>query len=327
MNAAGPAVPQFSIEEEIPVGGAGGWDFIAFDPSSHQLFISRGDRVQVWSAATHRLAGDIAPTEGVHGIAFAPELRRGFTTNGKSNSVTVFDLDSLKVQDRISVPGVNPDALLYEPVFNRVYVFNGRSHDAVVLDARSLKVLATVPLGGKPEVGVSDPTGRVFVNIEDTSELVAIDPASYRVNARWSLAPCEEPTGLAIDAKRARLFSTCANQRMAVVDANTGALVAQVPIDAQPDGAAFDADLDIAWSSNGAGTLTMVRRNAQGQYEAVATVTTRPRARTLTLDPATHRVYLVTAKFGAAAAPTAQEPNPRPAMVPDSFEILVVGPR
>ena len=322
-----PPPPRFAIRDEVRIGGPGGWDFLSFDSSTQRLFISRGDRVQVWSAATQRVVGEIAPTEGVHGIALAPKLGRGFTSNGRGNSVSAFELASLKLIDTVAIPGANPDAILYEPVFNRVYVFNGRSNDAVVLDAGSMKVIATIALGGKPEVPVSDANGRVFVNIEDTSEIVSIEPKSNTVVSRWPLAPCEEPTGLSMDAGRARLFATCANHRMAVVDATTGALLAQVPIGGEPDGAAFDEQLGLAWSSNGEGTLTMVRANAQGQYEAAATVATRPRARTLALDPATHRLYLVTAQFGAPPPPTAQVPKPRAPMISDSFEILVVGPQ
>jgi YVTN family beta-propeller protein len=282
--------------------------------------------VQVWSALTHQVVGGIGPTEGVHGIALAPELGRGFTSDGRSNTVTVFGLVDLKVLTKVPIPGINPDAILYEPVFKRVYVFNGRSHDVSIMDATSLRLIATVPLGGKPEVGVSDGAGRVFVNIEDTSEIVALDPKTNELSARWPLSPCEEPTGLAIDVAHSRLFSVCANKRMAVRDSTSGKLVGQVPIGAEPDGAAFDPVLGIAWSSNGEGTLTMVRADAGGRYQSVATVATRPRARTLALDPVTHRIYLATATFGPAAAPTADRPRPRPPMLPDSFEVLVVAP-
>jgi YVTN family beta-propeller protein len=321
------SMPQFAVSQRAALGGAGGWDFISFDSARQRLFISRGDRVQVWSASTGQVTGEIAQTEGVHGIALAPELGRGFTSNGRSNTVTAFALEDLTVLAKVPVPGGNPDAILYEPVFKRVYVFNGRSHDVSILDAMTLRVIRTIPLGGKPEVGVSDDTGTVFVNIEDTSEIVALDPKTNSVSARWSLAPCEEPTGLAIDTAHSRLFSVCANKRMAVVDSRSGRIVAQVPIDAQPDGAAFDPALGIAWSSNGAGTLTMVRSDRLGQYRAVATVATQPKARTLALDPVTHRLYLVSAAFGFAPAPTAKAPHPRAPMLPDSFEVLVVAPR
>ena len=321
------SVPQFAVTQRSMLGGAGGWDFISFDSARQRLFISRGDRVQVWSASSRQVTGEIAQTEGVHGIALAPELGRGFTSNGRSNTVTVFALDDLKVLAKVPVPGRNPDAILYEPVFKRVYVFNGASHDVSILDAMTLRVIGTIPLGGKPEVGVSDATGAVFVNIEDTSAIVVLDAKTNSVSTRWGLTPCEEPTGLAIDTAHSRLFSVCANKRMVVVDSTSGRIISDVPIDAEPDGAVFDPVLGIAWSSNGAGTLTMVRSDGLGQYHAVATVTTRPRARTLALDPATHRIYLASAAFGVAPAPTAATPHPRAPMLPDSFEVIVVAPR
>jgi YVTN family beta-propeller protein len=320
-------VPQFSLAQRVRLGGTGGWDFLAFDSARQRLFISRGDRVQVWSASSQQLVGEIGDAEGVHGIALAPERGIGFTSNGRSNTLTVFELDSLKVRAKVPVAGLNPDAILFEPRFKRVYAFNGRSHDVSILDATSLREIATIPLGGKPEVGVSDAAGHVFVNIEDTSEIVAIDPATNTVSARWPLAPCEEPTGLAIDMAHSRLFASCANHRMAVVDASSGKLLAQVPIGAEPDGAAFDPDLGIAWSSNGDGTLTMVRCTDLGRCDAAASVATLPKARTLALDPATHRIYLVSAEFGAAPAATPQAPRPRAPMLPGTFEVLVVAPR
>jgi YVTN family beta-propeller protein len=322
-----PSTPEFSLAQRARLGGTGGWDFLAFDSTRQRLFISRGDRVQVWSASTRQLLGEVGDTEGVHGIALAPELGLGFTSNGRSNTITVFGLDSLKTVAKVPVSGINPDAILFEPRFKRVYAFNGRSHDVSVLDATTFREIATIPLGGKPEVGVSDAAGSVYVNVEDTSEIVALDPRTNTASARWSLAPCEGPTGLAIDVAHSRLFAACANQRMAVLEAATGKLLAQVPIGEEPDGAAFDPGLGIAWSSNGAGTLTMVRCTELGHCQAAASVATRPKARTLALDPATHRIYLVTADFAAAPAPTAQIPRPRAPMLPDSFEVLVVAPR
>jgi YVTN family beta-propeller protein len=325
VSAPAP-VPPFSLAQRVRLGGAGGWDFLAFDSARQRLFISRGERVQVWSASSQLLVGEIGDTEGVHGIALAPELGVGFTSNGRSNSVTVFELDTLKVRAKVPMPGLNPDAILFEPRFKRVYAFNGRSHDVSILDATSLREIATIPLGGKPEVGVSDADGRVFINIEDTSEIVSIDPSTNTVSARWPLAPCEEPTGLAIDNVHSRLFAACANNRMAVVDASSGKLLAQVPIGAEPDGAAFDPGLGIAWSSNGDGTLSMVHCSELGQCEAGPTVATRPKARTLALDPGTHRLYLVTAQFGPVPAATPQALRPRAAMLPGTFEVLVVAP-
>jgi YVTN family beta-propeller protein len=313
--------------ERFAVGGAGGWDFLAFDPVGKRLFISRGDRVQVWSAQSKTLVAEIAGTLGVHGIALAQGLNRGFTSNGRSNTVSVFGLDDLRITNTIKVPGDNPDAILYEPVFRRVYAFNGRSRSVTVIDAVSLAVTATVPLGGKPEVAVADGAGRVFVNIEDTAELVVIDQATDRVQARWSLKPCLEPTGLAIDVLHARLFSVCANNKMVIVDAVSGRLVADVPIGAEPDGVEFDPTSRRAFSANGEGTLTVVRETDPEHFDAIASIATQARARTLALDPVSHRIYLVTASFGPTPAPTREQPRPRPPMLQDTFTVLVLSPK
>src|SRR5665213_1737143 len=212
--------------ERTPIGGPGGWDFLTFDPARGRLFISRGDRVQVWDARSRKVVGQIEGTSGVHGVALAPELNRGFTSNGRANSVSVFDLGDLHAVKTIAIAGVNPDAILYEPRLKRIYTFNGRSHDMTVIDAVGLRVVAQVALGGKPEVPVSDGQGHLFVNIEDTAQLVAIDEATNQVRSRWPLSPCEEPTGLAIDVAHQRLFSACANHRMIVTDARSGRAVA-----------------------------------------------------------------------------------------------------
>ena len=228
---------------------------------------------------------------------------------------------------RIDVPGLNPDAILYGPVFKRVYTFNGRSRDVTVIDAVGLRVLSTIALGGKPEVAVTDGAGHIFVNLEDTAEIVMIDEATSQVRSRWPLAPCAEPTGLAIDAEHRRLFSVCANQTMVVLDATTGRLVAQVQIGDAPDGAGFDAALGLVFSANGDGSLTVVHEDGPDRYAVVATVATQKRARTMSLDPATHRIYLVSADFGAAPQPTPADRKPRAPMLARTFTVLVVAPR
>lgn len=323
----GAKSPAYTVTDTVKIGGAGGWDFITFDAPSQRLFISRGDRVQVWNARSKQVEAEIAGTAGVHGIAIANDLQRGFTSNGRANTVSVFGLADLKVSDTIDVQGVNPDAILYEPLYNRVYTFNGRSADATVIDAVGLKVLSKIALGGKPEVPVSDGTGHLFVNLEDTSEIVMIDEATDEVRARWPLAPCTEPTGLAIDAAHQRLFSVCANQKMVVLDARTGRLVAEVPIGAGPDGAGFDAELGLAFSSNGDGSLTVVHEDGPDHFSVVTNVPTAKRARTMSLDPREHRVFLVCADNGAVPVATASEPKPRPSMISDSFSVLVVAPK
>jgi DNA-binding beta-propeller fold protein YncE len=323
----GPEASPFAAVDKVKIGGEGGWDFITFDAISQRLFISRGDRVQVWNARTRRIDAEIAGTSGVHGIAIANDLHRGFTSNGRANSVSVFGLDDLKVTRSIDVQGVNPDAILYEPFFKRLYTFNGRSADATVIDAVGLKVLSRIALGGKPEVAVSDGAGHVFVNLEDTAEIVMIDEATSQVRARWPLAPCTEPTGLAIDAVHKRLFSVCANQKMVVLDAATGRLVAEVPIGDGPDGAGFDPGLGLAFSSNGDGSLTVIHEDGPDHFSVVADIATAKRARTMSLDSKTHRVFLVSAEFGPVQAATASEPKPRAPMIPDSFAVLVVAPK
>ena len=317
----------YAIVERAVIGGPGGWDFITFDPSRQRLFIARGDRVQVWSAIAGQVVGEIAGTAGVHGVALAQDLQRGFTSNGRGNSLTVFDLADLHVIRTLQIPGDNPDAILYESGTRRIYAFNGRSRDATVVDATTLEVLATIPLGGKPEVAVSDGAGRIFVNIEDTAELVAIDQLTNRVSTRWPLAPCDSPTGLAIDTAHRRLFSVCANRLMMVVDATSGAIVARVPIGNSPDGAEYDPALSLAFSANGEGTLTVVHEDSPNSFSVVADVPTQARARTLALDPSSHRVYLVSAQFGPTPDATATQPRPRPPVLPDSFTVIVAAPK
>jgi YVTN family beta-propeller protein len=318
---------EYAVVEQVKIGGPGGWDFITFDPARQRLFIARGDRVQVWSAGSRLVLAEIAGTAGVHGVALSQDLNRGFASNGRANSITVFDLDTLQVVKTIAIAGANPDAILYDAGSKRVYCFNGRSASMTVIDAASLQVLADVALGGKPEVAVSDGAGRVFVNIEDTAEIVVIDQASNKVQARWPLKPCEDPTGLAIDAAHRRLFAVCANRMMVVHDAESGRQVASVPIGGSPDGAGFDPALGLAFSSNGEGTLTLVHQDDLEHYSVAANVPTQARARTMALDPVSHRVYLVSASFGSAPAPTAGQPKPRPPMIPDSFTVLVLAPK
>ena len=323
--ASAPATP--SPIERHAVGGTGGWDFLTLDPSGDRLFISRGDRVQVWSTQSKQVVGEIAGTPGVHGIALAPGLNRGFTSNGRSNTVSVFALDSLQVTKTIAIPGDNPDAILYEPGFKRVYAFNGRSHDVTVIDAVTLTVVATVALGGKPEVAVADDTGHLFVNLEDTAEIAVIDQATHRIQARWPLRPCLEPTGLAIDLSHRRLFAVCANHKMVIVDATSGRLVGDVLIGAEPDGVEFDPASNQAFSANGEGTVTVVQESDPEHFAAVATLATQARARTLALDRVSHRIYLVTASFGPTPAATSAQPRPRPPMLADTINVLVLTPR
>lgn len=322
--SAAAASPEYHLLKTYKIGGDGGWDYLLMDPASRHLYISRGTHVIVLDADSGKTVGDIPDTQGVHGIALAPEFGRGFTSNGREGTVSIFDLKTLKVLDKVKV-GENPDAIVYDPATKRVFTMNGRSGDASAIDAASGKVVGTIPLNGKPEFAVTDEHGKLFVNLEDKSELLEIDPAKLAVTAQWPLAPCESPSGLAIDRKHHRLFSVCRNQMMAVVDANSGKVIATPAIGKGPDAARFDASRGLAFASCGEGVLTIVHEDSPEKYSVVQNVTTQAGARTMALDSKTHNVFLVTAQFGPPAAPTAEMPRPRPTIVPDSFVVLVVG--
>ena len=318
--------PHYTVGAHWKIGGSGGWDLLEFDSAARRLYVSHSDRVVVLDADGGRIVGEIAHTDGVHGIALAPDLGRGFTSNGKSNSLTVFDPKTLETTGEVKVDGQSPDIILYEAASHRVYVFNGRSANASVIDAKSLSAVGTIALGGKPEFAVSDGRGRLFVNIEDKNELVVIDARSLKVSARWPLKDCDEPTGLAFDSTHHRLFSVCGNKSMVVTDSKDGHRVASVPIGDGPDGVVFDAGRSLIFSPNGAdGTLTVVHQDDADHYRVVDTVATQKSARTIALDAKTHRLFLPAAEFGATPAPTTEQPRPRPAIVPDSLTVLVVG--
>jgi DNA-binding beta-propeller fold protein YncE len=323
--AAGAHAQDYKVLQRATLGGEGGWDLLAVDAVGHRLYVARGTRVMVIDADSLKLVGEIPDTAGVHGVAIASDLGRGFTSNGRTSNSTIFDLKTLAKVGEVKT-GENPDAILYEPKSHRVLAFNGRSKDVTVIDAKAGTVAGTVPLEGKPELAVEDGKGTVFVNLEDKSEVVALDPVALRVKGRWPLAPCEEPTGLAIDRAHRRLFASCDNKMMAVMDADSGKVVTTVPIGQGPDGAAFDSDRQLAFSPNGRdGTVTVIREISPDKFEVVQTVETSRSARTLDLDPRTHKLYLVAAQLGPPPSPTAGQPRPRPAMVPGTFEVLVIG--
>jgi YVTN family beta-propeller protein len=326
LAAAVAAVAQdYKVLQRATLGGEGGWDLLSVDPAAHRLYVGRGTRVMVIDADTLKLVGEIPDTAGIHGVAIAPDLGRGFTSNGRTSSSTIFDLKTLKPVGEVKT-GENPDMILYEPQSHRVLAFNARSNDVTVIDAKAGTVAGTIALAGKPELAVDDGKGTVFVNLEDKSEVVALDPMALKVKGRWSLAPCEEPTGLAIDRAHRRLFAACANKMMAVMDADSGKVVTTLPIGEGPDGAAFDADRQLAFSPNGRdGTVTVIREVAPDKFEVVQTVVTAKSARTIDLVPRSHKLYLVAAQFGPPPSPTAEQPRPRPPMVPGTFEVLVVG--
>jgi YVTN family beta-propeller protein len=310
----------YKVATHFAVGGAGGWDYPSLDAKSHRLYIARGDHVQIVDTTTGKEIASIPDTPGVHGVALAPELGRGYISCGKANAVKVFDLKTNAVT--ASVPaGEVPDAILYDPTTQRVFAFNGRSHDASVIDAKTNQSVATIALGGKPEFAREDGKGAVFVNIEDKSELVSIDAKNAKVKAHYPLPQCEEPTGLALDAKHRRSFSTCGNKKLVVLDIDSGKAVADVTIGEGPDGAEFDAASQTVFSANGEGSLSVIREVDANHYNAQSTLATQKSARTLALDPATHRLYLPAAEFGP---PDAE--HKRGVMLQDSFSVLVVEP-
>ena len=320
--AAGPG---YHVVKSFKVGGEGGWDYLTTDPGARRLYISRGTHVVVLDLDSGKTVGDIPDTQGVHGIALAPDLGKGFTSNGREGTVTIFDLKTLAPTGSKVKAGENPDAILYDPASKRVFTFNGRSHDSTAIDAETGKVLGTIPLDGKPEFAASDAKGEIFVNIEDKSELDAIDPNKLEVKAKWPLAPCTEPSGLSIDRKNRRLFVGCDNKMMAVVDADSGKVLATPAIGEGVDATSFDDATGLAFASCGEGVLTVVKEESPSKFEVAESVPTQRGARTMALDGQTHNVYTVTASFGERPAATTDNPHPRPPMVPDSFIVLVVG--
>lgn len=327
---ASPLPPaEYTVSATWPLGGTGGWDYLALEASGARLFVSRGDRVDVIETSSGRLTGTIPNTSGVHGIAFAPELKRGYTSNGRADTVTAFELDTLRTIQETPVSGKKPDAILYEPQYKHLFTANGASSNISVLDPATLQVVATLALPGPPEFMATDAAGSVYVNIEtDSGKLVQIDAKSLAVKATWPLTGCANPTGLAMDRAQHRLFSACANQIMVVTDAVSGKQVARIDIGNGPDGAAFDPGLGFVFSSNGAdGTLTIAHEETPDRYRVIATLSTQKSARTMALDQATHKIFLAAATLAAAPPATAEQPRPRPSAVPGSFVILVAQPK
>ena len=320
LAAAGPG---YHVATTYKLGGEGGWDYLTADADARRVYISRGTHVIVIDADSGKNVGDIADTQGVHGIALAPELGRGFTSNGREGTVSIFDIKTLATSNKVKV-GENPDAILYDPATKRVFTFNGRSQDSTAIDAASGKVLGTIKLDGKPEFAASDAKGEVFVNIEDKSELVAIDPNQLEVKAKWPLAPCTEPSGLSIDRKNRRLFVGCDNKMMAVVDADSGKVLATPAIGEGVDATAFDPGTGLAFASCGEGVLSVVKEDSPDKFSVAESVPTQQGARTMALDTKTHNVFVVTAKFGPPPAATADNPHPRRTILPDSFVALVL---
>lgn len=323
LAVAAFAAEGYKVINKIKIGGSGGWDYVACDSAGRRVYASHGNEVDVVDPDAGKVVGTIPQLHGVHGIAVAADLGKGFISNGQSNSVTVFDLKTLAKTGEPASGGQNPDAICYEPRTKRVFAFNGRSHDATAIDAKTNEIVGTFKLGGAPEFCAVDGAGHIYNNLEDTSEVLEIDAAKLTVLRRTSLAPCDGPSGLAIDVKDKKLFSVCGNKMMAVTDIAAMKVIATPAIGSGPDAAGFDPGAGLAFSSNGEGTLTIVKP-VNGKYQAVDTVTTVPRARTMTVDEKLHRIYLLAAEFGPPPPPKngkAQRPQP----LPDSFHILVVG--
>jgi YVTN family beta-propeller protein len=315
------AQSEYKMTRKIHVEGDGFWDYISIDEVRQHLFVSHGTVTQIIDIKTGQVIATIPDTKGVHGVALAPSLNKGFTSNGRDSSVTVFDLKTFKILTRILVTGANPDCILFDAFSQKVFTFNGRSSNATVIDAKENKVLATIPLDGKPEFSVSDGKGKIFVNIEDKSMINVIDANSNQVIKRWSIAPGEEPSGLALDNETHRLFSVCENKLMVISDAETGKIVTTQPIGAGCDGAAFDPILKRAYSSNGEGTVTVVQEESANSFKVLETIPTQAGARTMTVDKTNHHLYLPTAEFGEQA-----EGQRRPPVKPNTFVILDVEP-
>ncbi len=317
VAAAMAAPPTYKVVNKIKIGGGTRWDYAYADSANHRLYVAHGTQTEVVDTSTDKLAGTIPDTKGVHGIAVANDLGRGFISDGADNDVTVFDLKSLKVLSKVKT-GQNPDAIIYEPVSRRVFTFNGRSSDATAIDAKTGNVIvASIPMGGKPEFAQVDGKGHIYVNLEDKNEIAEVDAGNALVAKRYSIAPCDSPSGLAYDEKKARLYSVCENKLMIVSDPAAGKVLATPTIGAGTDGVAFDDGY--AFSANGAdGTITMVGETAPGKFEPVATIQTQRGARTIAVDRKAHKLYLPTADY-------AQASKGRPTPVAGSFQILVVG--
>ena len=313
----------YRFVKEIMVGGEGGWDYLSIDPSAWRLYVTHASKVVVINLDQDTVAGEIADTPGVHGFALAPELGRGFSSNGKSNTASIVDLQTLTTIAKVDT-GENPDAILYEPGQQEVYTFHGRGKSATVFAAKTGKAVATIPLSGKPEFAVADPqANRVYCNIEDRNEVLAIDTQTHRIAATWPLAPGEEPTGLAIDLAQHRLFVGCHNQRLITLDSATGKVISSTPIGQGVDAVAFDPLTKLVFSSNGDGTVTVAHEDAPDKITVVQTLATERGARTMALDPTTHKIYLASAKFEPQPAPKPGEPRQRPAIIAGSFKVLV----
>jgi YVTN family beta-propeller protein len=295
----------YSVIRKIPIPGQGSWDYLTVDESARRLYVSHGTQVEVLDLDSGAIVGKIENTQGVHGIAIAPNLGRGFVSDGQSSTVTIFDLKTLKMIAEVPT-GKKPDAIIYDPATSRVFAFNGGSNSATVIEAKDGKAAGTIDLGGGPEFAAADGNGYVYDNLEDESLVLKINSRTLKVEQRWPTAPCASPSSMAIDRDKRRLFLGCRSKVMAVMNADTGQVITTHPIGDHVDATAFDAETRLIFNSNGEGTVTVIRQDSADKYSIVETVKTLPRAKTSALDPKTHRLFLSTAESG-------------------QFEVLVVG--
>jgi DNA-binding beta-propeller fold protein YncE len=324
LSAPKPQGSGYHLLKKVTLGGEGGWDYLTADPGTHRVFLSRGTHIMVVDP-DGKVVGDIPNLQGTHGAAIVTEFGRGFSSNGRSNSVTIFDLKTLATITEVKLPAADgPDGYLYDPGSKRVFTFNARSKDATAVDAKTGEVLGSVPLGGKPEAAQTDGAGHVWVNVEDKAELLEFDSNQLKALNTWPLPNCEEPTGMAIDLDHKRLFIGCHSQQLLVTD-YTGKVVGSVPIGQGVDASAFDPGTGLAFASCGDGTITVVHEDSPDKYTVVETISTQRGARTMALDTANHNIYTVTAEFGPAPAPTADNPRPRPVPIPSTFTLLIYG--
>jgi DNA-binding beta-propeller fold protein YncE len=325
--AAAQGAGGYHLTRKIPIGGEGGWDYLFVDTGEHRLYVSHGTKAVVIDLNSDSIIGEVAPANGIHGVAVAPELNRGFTSNGRDTTVTIFDLKTLATIGTVTVTGANPDAIVYDPVSRRVFTFNGRASNATAIDAATGQVQGTIPLPGKPEFAQIDGKGQLYVNIEsDTGQIVVIDTRAMKEVKRYWLTGCAEPSGLAYDRANVRLFSVCDNAVMVVSDPLAGKVIVTLPIGPGVDAAAFDPGTRLVFSSNGGdGTVTVVEQQSADKYTVLGNVATQRGSRTMALDAGTHKIYLSAAEFGPAAPPSSPGGRPgRPPMVPGSFTVLVL---
>jgi DNA-binding beta-propeller fold protein YncE len=323
---AAPQAGGYKIIKRMQIGGDGGWDYLYIDPDTSQLYVARGSHFQVVDVNSGKVVGDIqiANSTNSHGIALAKDLGKAFTSNGDANTVSVIDLKTLKATQVIDIPGKNPDSIRYDAGTKKIFTFNGKSMDSTVIDAATNKVVGRVDLKGKPEEAIADGRGNMFVNLEDKSTIEEFDTKTYAVKGSWPLAPCDGPSAMAYDEAHHRIFVAC-DKVMVVVNADNGKVVAAPPIGGDPDGNGYDPGTGMAFASCRDGFVSVIHEDSPDKYTVVGNINTQVGTRTMTLDPKTHYVYTETADFKPAAAPTPDNPRPRPTPIAGSFVILQVG--